>query len=647
MSSTEIRQGCVCLGSGRVAVTYPRMFNSWFDGVVEPAHEHIATRKWVRLRARDDASGFDVLASAALPAMRLDLGDALATFWERVAFLSVDDLRGAIALHAAAICHGKGVVLLPGQTGAGKTRLSLWYRARGFDVGTDEIVIASVRPRSTTNLILGEALRRPLILKDLVDANALLAPSNKPIAQQVSSRGLLLRLSLGSSCGKKPIKRGLIVFPRFIPGAPFTLTALTPGQACLGLMENCLNARNLPHGGLPIAGELARQLPAVSLEYGNTAQLGGTLDGLTNQVQAAPLRFGDLAALCAAFTGRSRHEAQHVLRCRKNDDNETPDAGGRTGRQHVSDEAPAPDILISRWWGRFGNNMHQYAFAATYAKTHKSRVIMPEWWEGVDVFAIPEHYLADERLRTEINALRRQKHEHCVVEYMVNYYDKYGIAEEERYQKLDVSHGYPLVLCSDHSRSKVAFEDLCAYNEAVFDGMHIEQLRAIFEFNVKVKDLLTYKYWQSRQGTYDAAHIRRTNSVNVGWFVKVSRDSYVRAMQSEGIDEDSAIWVSDDPKLRRNCAPVLPSLTEAFDVRQHGFPWLEDFFILYFARRIFRANSSFSWWAAALSPQAIVFSPDLSQTSADVIGEQSVGFIRGNRQHWYPTDVKMNVVGME
>jgi hypothetical protein len=37
------------------------------------------------------------------------------------------------------------------------------------------------------------------------------------------------------------------------------------------------------------------------------------------------------------------------------------------------------------------------------------------------------------------------------------------------------------------------------------------------------------------------------------------------------------------------------------------FDWLDDFLKLYFARTIFRADSSFSWWAATLSPTAKVF----------------------------------------
>lgn len=305
MSSAEMRQKSIRLGSSYVAVTYPQTLDLWFDGLVEPPDESVAPRKWLRLCAQEEPGRFDVLASVNPPAVGLDLGDALATFWERVSFLLVDDLRDALAIHAAAVFQKNCFVLLPGRAGSGKTRLSLWYRAQGFDLGTDEIVTTSPGRDGVSDLDFCGALARPVILKALVDANALLRPEEAPIAQQDSSCGLLLKLEVGASRTQRAIDRGIIVFPRFTPGAPLNLTALTSGEACLRLIENCLNARNLPRGGLPFASLLARRVQAVALEYGETGQLDGTLDVLTRQVLAKPATPDDLAALCAAFTARA------------------------------------------------------------------------------------------------------------------------------------------------------------------------------------------------------------------------------------------------------------------------------------------------------------------------------------------------------
>jgi len=378
LSLGEMRQKSVRLGSSHVAVTYPQTLDLWFDGLVDPADEDVAPRKWVRLCAHEAPDRFDVLASVNPPAAGLDLGDALATFWERVSFLLVDDLSDAIAFHAAALCRKNCFVLLPGRTGAGKTRLSLWYRAQGFDLGTDEIVTMSPGPNGTNDIVLGGALPRPVILKALVDANALLRPGEAPVAQQDSSCGLLVRLEVAAPWTQKTINRGIIVFPRFTPDAPFNLTALTPGEACLRLIENCLNARNLPRGGLPFASLLARRVQAIALDYGETDQLSGTLDVLTRQVLATPTTQDDLAALCAAFTARTAAQ--------------TASASNSGATRPTSLDAPngvAPAPTVARFPRRLTIGMATYDdYDGVYFTVQSIRINNPELNGGVEFVVI-------------------------------------------------------------------------------------------------------------------------------------------------------------------------------------------------------------------------------------------------------------------
>jgi Glycosyl transferase family 2 len=305
LSFVEMRQKSVQLGSSCVAVTYPRMLDRWFDDLVTPHDEGVAAPKWVHLCVNGEPGRFDVFPSVNAPTRGLELGEALATFWERVSFLLVDDLRDAIVLHAAALCRENGFVLLPGRSGSGKTRLSMWYRAQGFDLGTDEIVSASVGPNGIGDLTLTGALARPLILKSLTDPPAILRADEVPLAQQDSSYGLILKLQDSGPWPQRDFDRGLIVFLHFSAGAPLSLAALTPGEACLRLLDNCLNVRNLPRGGLPLAGALARRVPTISLQYGETTQLNRTLDVLTRQIFATRPSADDLVDLCEAFTARA------------------------------------------------------------------------------------------------------------------------------------------------------------------------------------------------------------------------------------------------------------------------------------------------------------------------------------------------------
>ncbi len=307
-----MRQTFVRLGSSAVSIAYPQVLHPWFDGLAEPADDDVAQSKWVRLSVDEAIGSFEVHTSVNPAATGLNLGDALATFWERVSFLLVDDLRDSLALHAAALSHENRIVLIPGQTGSGKTRLSLWYRTQGFELGTDEITISLLSLDRKSTPFLGGALPRPVILKTSVDPSALLRPGETAVAQEHSYCGQLLRLKgCGTPWEQRAIDRGLIVFPQFGPGVPFKVTALTSAEAALRLIENCLNVRNLPRGGLSYASVLTRHLPAISLEYGETRQLEGTLDVLTRQMLAAPTTLEDRVELCAAFTAKAA--AQPVL----------------------------------------------------------------------------------------------------------------------------------------------------------------------------------------------------------------------------------------------------------------------------------------------------------------------------------------------
>jgi hypothetical protein len=78
-------------------------------------------------------------------------------------------------------------------------------------------------------------------------------------------------------------------------------------------MGSCLNVRNLPRAGLPMAGRLARSMQAIALTYGASDDLTGALDVVTRQVLATSLSANDLVALCQAFTARARSQTDVVV----------------------------------------------------------------------------------------------------------------------------------------------------------------------------------------------------------------------------------------------------------------------------------------------------------------------------------------------
>jgi hypothetical protein len=124
----------------------------------------------------------------------------------------------------------------------------------------------------------------------------------------------------------------------------------------------------------------------------------------------------------------------------------------------------------------------------------------------------------------------------------------------------------------------------------------------------------------------------------------LSKESYIRAFRQYGFDPEKIEWVSDDylgkwHSNRPNCVrggwsyPVGSEYLGPVLV----FDWLPDFIKLYFARTIFRANSSFSWWAAFLSPNAKVYSPVVNRQAVygrDSVEEVDYEFVEGNHPHW-------------
>jgi hypothetical protein len=307
LSSNETQRAVVTVGASRVSVIYPRRLGEWLDAFVVKSEGDAGpvtdSSNWVTLA--DDATPdlFRVTASDGRLGRALDVSDALAAFWEHVTYLLIDQQTDALALHAAAVHHGNNFVLLPGASGAGKTQVALWYRARGFALSTDELVSISTMRDGPDHLCVG-VLARPFFLKSTFQSADLLPVGGSKV-RQVSSGGKMLLIDEVAPRPARALVNGFIVFPRYIAGASLKMSALTPAQAGLQLLGQCVNARNLLGGGVALAAAVARQLPAISLRYGSTEQLDGALDVLTRQVLAAAPSLDDLASLCAGFNARA------------------------------------------------------------------------------------------------------------------------------------------------------------------------------------------------------------------------------------------------------------------------------------------------------------------------------------------------------
>jgi len=283
--------------------------------------------------------------------------------------------------------------------------------------------------------------------------------------------------------------------------------------------------------------------------------------------------------------------------------------------------------------------MHEYAFASTYAKKFNYSFEAFSNWEGSLIFKNQQYKLIEEKEISNYlrdGSLSIDDRNNMILKYYpeATYIDPHK--EKNPYQQ---------------PSCQVIFDSLSAYNDKIFEEMDKDFIKSIFEFTDLVKKTETYQYWESKKGTYDVAHLRRDDIANVEFnlnniqgYSVISKESYYNAFKKFGYDSDKIEWVSDDfinkwhldrPKTEQ-FGWNFPEGSVYNDTKI--FDWLEDFLKLYFARTVFRANSSFSYWACFLSPTAKVYSPVIDKQLIygrdGLTQEIDVDFTEGNENHW-------------
>lgn len=301
-------------------------------------------------------------------------------------------------------------------------------------------------------------------------------------------------------------------------------------------------------------------------------------------------------------------------------------------------------IVLCHWNGRFGNRLHQYIYGYYFNKLNGHIFYLPSDWEGTILFKNQYHKkIEDNLLRLQLNQTQKALDNIRFRTYAIKKFsDKMTrILVDDREPKDD-----PYAVLSDH----MFFDNVCAYNPKIFHPMNLKEIRDVFEFSDEIKKLEVYKRNEDRQGTYDIAHLRRDDISNPSYnkvfhqgYSVLSKNSYINAFKKFNFDPEKIEWVSDDytGKWHENRPKTFIAGWKypigSDYIKDMGFDWLNDFLKLYFARSIFRANSSFSWWAACLSPKGKIFSPIIDKQiiyGKDALEEINCEFVEGNHPHW-------------
>lgn len=213
-------------------------------------------------------------------------------------------------------------------------------------------------------------------------------------------------------------------------------------------------------------------------------------------------------------------------------------------------------------FGRFGNQLFQYAFARAYAEKHGCVLETPHWG-GRSIFGLRDPLITDPLPKTELDQVP-------FGEVNIDLFGYFQTQQFVDYYSRDWLKDILKVVCDDVPRCAVA--------------VHV------------------------RRGDYlKLKHLYCLPTVA----------SYWEAMETRGYDPDKAVWVSDIPPMNDE---------------------LWDFLRLKNADVLFRANSTFSWWAATLG-SGEVYSPVVN----DLVGVQDVKFVKGNHPKMFKdfTDIHL------
>jgi len=199
-------------------------------------------------------------------------------------------------------------------------------------------------------------------------------------------------------------------------------------------------------------------------------------------------------------------------------------------------------------FGRFGNQLFQYAFARAMADRFGATLQTPPWI-GQRLFGISDPPIDVALPRLEVDEIPEEPN-----------VDLHGYFQRARHLQF-----------LSASRLKSMFTFLPAWTERF-----------------------------PKDGSYVAAHLRRGDYANrfAEVYCIVSRESYVRACERFGFDPGTIVWYAEESQQRS-------------DLDAEGLGFLPDFFGMMKADVLLRANSTFSWWAGVLG-SARVFSPLVS-----------------------------------
>lgn len=236
----------------------------------------------VLLISRDENSGQYRLSTSTKVLFRGDLGVGFAAvLFDFVIFNLLNKNKNGISLHAGAVAYGEEVILLPGQSGSGKSTMSAWLCAHGFSYLTDELIFL---PDHESGQVI--PFIRPVCIKTgAISEIKRIIPEDNIFNYLEDEQGLVVPhrlLNPDFSIITSP--PSLILFPEYQFESLPRINKISGAQTCACLMACAVNARNFEDHGFEKIVRIARSIPAYRVTYGCFNGMGDVLAYLIDEL---------------------------------------------------------------------------------------------------------------------------------------------------------------------------------------------------------------------------------------------------------------------------------------------------------------------------------------------------------------------------
>lgn len=190
------------------------------------------------------------------------VGDLIYHLTDRIVFHVADKTQGQHCVHAAAVAIDGRAIMIPADSGSGKSSFTAWLVANGFGYLSDELVLIDADAKLT-------GIARPIQIKahGIAAIEPLLTVGDEKILSGGFANAVTVKL-LGGGFAEPSPELAAFVFPKYTADSGFSFKQLSSADAGMRLMANHVNARNLEGHGFKRMMELIRNTPCYALDYG-------------------------------------------------------------------------------------------------------------------------------------------------------------------------------------------------------------------------------------------------------------------------------------------------------------------------------------------------------------------------------------------